>query len=752
MSDEGNPGDIAELIRKLAEIEGAIEASVSDQVDVILDPVTSTPLLLRHAQESLIAARDQLEREVLERTAELERTVEALKKEAEERRRVEAGLRESEEKYRTIVETANEGIWTVDAQRKTTYVNSKMAEMLGYSPEEMIGRSGLDFTDEEGKAISDLKVENRLHGIKESHEFKLIRKNGSPLWTIVSAQPLLDEDGKFAGSTSMLTDITQRKRAEEALKTRESDLARAQAVAHLGSWRWDLDSDVVSWSRELYRIFGVDPMTFVPSNAAAEQMIHPDDRAMHARLVGVAMTGKAVEPFESRIIRPSGEERVVLASGFDVEFDGLGKPVVLFGTILDITDRKQMEEELRKSRDELELRVAERTAELVKAKEAAEAAAQAKAAFMANMSHELRTPMNAVIGMTSLLLEEEITPEQKEYVEIIRKGGEAMLALINDILDISRAEREGVKLEYQPFSLRGCIEESMELVSDQASKKNLNLAYTIKYGTPDIIVGDSGRLRQILVNLLSNAIKFTDAGEISVSISSKALGENRHQILFAVKDTGIGIPQGKMDQIFQPFTQAEMAINRKHGGAGLGLSISKRLVELMGGTIRADSTPGEGSTFCFTIEAKAAPGKSIKSESIAQPIENLGEQHPLAILVAEDNPSNQKVLVEMLRRMGYRADAVADGIEVLEALERRPYDLILMDVKMPEMDGLEAARQIRKLWPDNGPKIIAITAYALAGDREKCIEAGMDDYIAKPVKKDDLEVILRKYSASPQKA
>ena len=232
MSGAGNP-DITGLIRKLAEIERAIEASVSDQVDVIVDPVTSTPLLLRRAQEALIAARDQLENEVKERTAELQTTVEALKKEAQERKRVEEGLRESEEKYRTIVETANEGIWTVDAERKTTYVNNKMAEMLGYSPEEMIGRSGLDFTDKEGKAISDLKLEQRQQGIKGSHEFKLIRRNGSPLWTIVSAQPLLDEDGKFAGSTSMLTDITERKTMEEALKkSAEKIKLFAYSVSH----------------------------------------------------------------------------------------------------------------------------------------------------------------------------------------------------------------------------------------------------------------------------------------------------------------------------------------------------------------------------------------------------------------------------------------------------------------------------------------------------------------------------------------
>ncbi|MBA3728156.1 MAG: PAS domain S-box protein [Actinobacteria bacterium] len=764
-------------------------------------------------------------------------------------------LQEQKRYFQSLLEISPAAMVVTDLDSKVVSWNPGAERLFGYSTDEAVG----NLLDDLVATRLDLHEEaagysrTAMRGERFQASVRRTRKDGSLVDVQMFSAPVVvsEERVGFVVIYHDVSELQRQKRYYEAL-VESSPVAIALMTP---------DGTVNSWNPAAERLFGYTADEAIGRDV--DELVATIDE-MRAESRAYTEQGMRGDPAHAITQRTHKDGTLLDVEMFSSPVIVAGEAVGLYALYHDIRD-------------------------LQRARRDAEAATEAKSAFLATMSHEIRTPLNAVLGMTGLLLDTELSGEQRNYAEVTRSSGDALLGVINDILDFSKIEAGRFDLDSAPFDLRDCVESALELVAAGALKKGLDIAYELDPDAPGALVGDVTRVRQILINLLNNAVKFTEQGEVVVTVAAERLdSDDRHRVHFAIRDTGIGIPEDRMDRLFESFSQLDPSTTRRYGGTGLGLAISKRLADLMGGTMWVESRPGSGSTFHFTLEAEASPapvraferttptqlsgrrvlivddnatnrhilvrqteswgmlavetgtpvealewirrgdpfdvaildmqmpdmdglalageirrhrdaralplvmltslGRSEKTSvefasyltkpikpsqlhdalmvvfggepqpgetsaepsAAAAPDDRLAERLPLRILVVEDNAVNQQLVLLMLQKVGYRADVAANGVEALEALERQTYDAVLMDVEMPEMDGLEATKRIHQRWPrERRPHIVAVTANAMQGERELCIQAGMDDYIAKPIHIEELAGALTRVARRP---
>ncbi|MEO8610264.1 MAG: PAS domain-containing protein [Chloroflexota bacterium] len=654
-----------------------------------------------------------------------------------ERRASEELLANERNLLRTLIDTIPDYVFAKDLQGHFILNNMANAQSMNSTPEALLGKSDFDFFPEHLATqyrVDDEKIFASGESMLNQEEV-VVRDEGTMDWMISSTSkvPLRDRDGKIIGLVGIARDITERKEVEETLANERNLLRTLIDAIPDYVYVKDRNSHYILNNVAHARSMNGLPNDFV-GKGDFDSFPHDLAEQYYKDEQQVFETGQPMLNQEEVSIKDIDSLTLMMASSTKVPLrDSNGDIIGLVGITRDITEAKQFEAALEEARDQ------------------ALAASRLKSEFLATMSHEIRTPMNGIIGMSELLLNTQLDDEQQDYAKIVLGEANSLLEIINDILDFSKIEAGKMLVESIPFELSDIVDRVANLMRIRAGEKGLALHVDIAPDVPNSVRGDPTRLRQILHNLVGNAVKFTRSGEIKIIVSVAGGDEHDLMIKFAIQDTGIGLSEVARNRLFKPFTQADGSTTRKYGGTGLGLAISKRLAELMGGTIGVESEEGTGSTFWFTVNLEKHLHVSPLHESANSPTNPQwgGAKNDFIVLVAEDNPTTQSLALKQLRSLGYRARLVGNGLEAVDEVVSHPgqYALVLMDCQMPVMDGYEATRLIRTDEQTSGRHIpiVAITASAMLGVREKCLASGMDDYIAKPVSMDVLQTTLENW-------
>ncbi len=658
----------------------------------------------------------------------------------DERRRAEEALKASEDRFRDTFDNVAVGIAHNDLAGRWMRVNQKFCDILGYTRDELLRKTFYEISLPDELAVEAPQHSRLVAGTQASYSLEkhIRRKDDTIAWVNVTVTLQRDSVGAPAYTMAIVQDISERKKAEQALRLANSQLDAAVRGSNVGIWEVDFPEGTYFDGRgrfiNVWEQLGESPPETSLEATAWMASLHPDDRERVVAGIQAQMAGPGNDyEIGYRTRHRDGSYRWMLSRGTIVR-DESGKAVRVTGSRVDVTELKRIENELRQ------------------AKEEAEAANRAKDEFLANVSHEIRTPMNAVLGMTELALDTSLTNDQRQILQTVKSAADNLLRLINDLLDFSKIEAGRLELDLSEFSLRDVLGDTLGALAVRAQAKGLALISETRPEVPDLLLGDAGRLRQILLNLVGNAIKFTDAGQVLVGVTVAGPSDAGTVALrFTVADTGIGIPEDKQQKIFRAFEQEDTSTTRKYGGTGLGLTIAARLVVLMGGAISVESRPGQGSTFVFTACLKLQSGPLDRAaaherQQVDSPRHDVGHTptEPLRVLVAEDNDFNAELIEQLLVRRGHTVSLAQNGREALTLLADSPFDMLILDIHMPELDGFEVVEAIRSRERNTGEHlpVIALTARSRSEDRDKCLAAGMDEFLTKPFRADDLWTVI----------